>query len=194
MSNDTYINDPAGLKVNPNPVIDVSSGGLTLNANGSFLYIPNNNFFGLDSFTYQVCDDLTPAELVSQFDFDIAILTDATVGSNATSVNPNAVPIECELHIPSGSNRGYVGLDMVISNTGGAFGFTSFEVVFEYRYQESQATFIEGGNFSLYHIRANDLWMLLTVVNGTIWLKQTYQVDLGSFLSGKTLIPSCIMS
>ncbi|MCA9263946.1 MAG: tandem-95 repeat protein [Planctomycetales bacterium] len=37
-------------------VEDVTNGQLTLNANGSFTYVPNVNFFGTDSFTYQAND------------------------------------------------------------------------------------------------------------------------------------------
>ena len=182
--NDTDLNGTAGLRINTTPISDVSSGSLTLNSDGSFSYTPNNNFIGTDSFPYEVCDDGTPSELVSQFDFDTATLTDATVGPNATSINPNAAPIECGLHISRGFTGGNVGLDLVIPNSGGIFDFTSFEIAFEYRDQESQASLIEGGNFRLYHVRANDLGMSLTVINGSTGLQQTYTLNLGSFLSG----------
>lgn len=182
--NDTDANDPTGLFVHPNPVSDVSFGNLTLGMDGSFSYTPNTNYLGTDTFTYRVCDNGAPRTLVSQFDFDTATLTNATVGPNATSINPNAVQIECGLHIPRGFTGGNEGLDLVIPNTGGIFNFTSFEVAFEYRDQESQATLIEGGNFRLYHVRANDLGMALTVINGTTGLQQTYTLDLGPFLSG----------
>jgi len=33
-----------------------SNGTATVNANGTFTYTPNANFFGTDSFTYRVCD------------------------------------------------------------------------------------------------------------------------------------------
>ena len=39
---------------------DVSNGTLTLNANGSFTYVPDPNFFGDDTFTYRAIDDGTP--------------------------------------------------------------------------------------------------------------------------------------
>jgi len=184
LSNDSDIDGIATLSVRTTPVVDVSSGSLTLNTDGSFEYTPNTNFVGTDTFTYQVCDNGTPSELISQFDFDTTTLTDATVGPNATSINPNAVNIECGVHIPSGSTGGNVGLDLVIPNTGGIFNFTSFETTFEYRDQESQARLIEAGNFSLYHVRANDLGMSLTVINGSTGLQETYTLDLGSFLSG----------
>lgn len=35
---------------------DVSSGTLTFNPDGTFTYVPNPGFFGVDSFTYTVCD------------------------------------------------------------------------------------------------------------------------------------------
>lgn len=184
LRNDSDVDGNASMSVRTTPIVDVASGNLILNTDGSFVYTPNTNFLGTDTFTYQVCDDGTPSELVSRFDFDTATLTDATVGPNATSINPNAAPIECGVHIPSGSTGGNVGLDLVIPNTGGIFNFTSFEVAFEYRDQESQATLINAGNFSLYHIRANDLGMSLTVINGTTGLPQTYIVDFGGFLSG----------
>lgn len=186
LSNDNDIDGNGTMSVRTTPVIDVSSGSLTLNTDGSFSYTPNTNFVGIDSFTYRVCDDGSPGELVSQFDFDTTTLTDATVGPNATSINPNAVPIECGVHIPRGSTGGNEGLDMVIPNTGGIFNFTSFELAFEYRDQESQAFLFEAGNFSLYHIRANDLGMTLSVINGNTGLPQSYDVDFGSFLSGNS--------
>jgi gliding motility-associated-like protein len=44
------------LTVTTAPVVNVSNGTLTLNANGSFTYVPNANFVGTDSFQYRVCD------------------------------------------------------------------------------------------------------------------------------------------
>ncbi len=35
-------------------------GDLTVNPNGTFIYIPNINFFGSDQFAYQLCDDGNP--------------------------------------------------------------------------------------------------------------------------------------
>ncbi len=55
--------DPDGdpLTVNTTPVVDVTNGTLTLNADGTFTYVPNAGFTGTDTFTYQICDDATPA-------------------------------------------------------------------------------------------------------------------------------------
>lgn len=184
LSNDSDVDGNASMSVRTTPIIDVSSGSLVLSTDGSFTYTPNTNFIGADTFTYQVCDNGSPSELVSQFDFDTATLTDATVGPDATSINPNAVPIECGLHIPRGFTGGNAGLDIIIPNTGGIFNFTSFEATFEYRDQESQANLIEGGNFRLYHFRPNDLGVSITVIRGDNGTQQTFTQNLGSFLGG----------
>lgn len=42
--------------VNTKALSDVTNGSLTLNSDGSFTYIPNLNFNGIDSFTYQITD------------------------------------------------------------------------------------------------------------------------------------------
>jgi hypothetical protein len=44
------------LTVNPTPVIDTRHGTLALNADGTFVYTPDANFTGVDSFTYEVSD------------------------------------------------------------------------------------------------------------------------------------------
>ncbi len=59
MDNDTDVE--GGLSTNTTPLSDVVNGTLTLNADGSFLYSPDLNYVGLDSFTYVVCDGGTPA-------------------------------------------------------------------------------------------------------------------------------------
>ncbi len=55
LSNDSDA-DGDTLTVNTTPISNVSNGSLTLNSDGSFTYIPNSNYFGNDSFTYQISD------------------------------------------------------------------------------------------------------------------------------------------
>jgi len=54
--------DPQGdsLIVTTTPVSPVTNGTLTLNSDGTFIYVPNPNYSGPDSFQYEVCDDGTP--------------------------------------------------------------------------------------------------------------------------------------
>ncbi|MBA6392436.1 tandem-95 repeat protein, partial [Colwellia sp. BRX10-3] len=44
------------LTINTTPISNVSNGSLTLNSDGSFIYAPNSNFNGSDSFIYEVLD------------------------------------------------------------------------------------------------------------------------------------------
>ena len=57
LSDSVIGNDDAGsgsLVLATTPVSNVSNGQLNLNADGTFQYVPNSNFFGSDSFTYEV--------------------------------------------------------------------------------------------------------------------------------------------
>ncbi|MFW6202820.1 MAG: Ig-like domain-containing protein [Marinilabilia sp.] len=59
LSNDS---DPDGddLSINTTPVTQPSNGTLVIYEDGTFLYTPDDGFFGSDSFTYEVCDNGTP--------------------------------------------------------------------------------------------------------------------------------------
>ena len=59
--------NPNGDTLTVELVSDVGSGHLLLEADGSFIYIPNSNFFGEDSFSYTTSDDSMQS--------DIAIVT-----------------------------------------------------------------------------------------------------------------------
>lgn len=48
------------LTVSTTPVLSPNNGSITLNSNGTFTYIPNPGFSGVDYFTYQVCDNGSP--------------------------------------------------------------------------------------------------------------------------------------
>jgi hypothetical protein len=48
--------DGDSLTVNTTPVTDVSNGTLTLNSDGTFTYIPDSDFNGVDSFVYEIND------------------------------------------------------------------------------------------------------------------------------------------
>jgi VCBS repeat-containing protein len=52
--------DADGDPLTVSMVADVSNGTLTLNPDGSFTYLPNPDFYGEDSFTYEACDTGTP--------------------------------------------------------------------------------------------------------------------------------------
>ncbi|WP_405208195.1 Ig-like domain-containing protein [Aquimarina sp. LLG6339-5] len=177
--NDT---DPESLplRVNPSPIINPTNGTLVLNTDGSFVYTPNVNFIGSDMFEYQMCDSGID-DLVSQFDFNTVALTDATVGPNGTSINPNAVQSGCGIRIPSGFTGGSAGLDIVVPNTAGIFGFRSFRIEFTYRDNEGTADIISGGNFRIYHITGNEIGVRVNVVNSVTGISTAYTLNLGGF-------------
>ncbi len=182
LANDT---DPDGgsLSVNPIPVVSPTTGILTLGNDGSFTFVPQTGFVGNVTFDYEVCDDGTASQLVSQFDFDTSALTTATVGPNATTINSNAVQTACGVRIGSGAG-GSAGLDITIPNTGGIFDFTSFRIEFDYQDNEGTADIITGGNFRIYHITGNELGVAVTVIDGNTGFSTMYTRTLGSFLGG----------
>ena len=55
LSNDSEL-DGDTLQVNTTPVVGPVNGTVGLNADGTFTYTPNANFFGSDTFTYEVTD------------------------------------------------------------------------------------------------------------------------------------------
>ena len=183
LANDTDVESPSGLIVNPTAVSLPASGLLTLNNDGSFTYTPNTGFSGSDTFSYQVCDDGAVNQVVSRFDFDTSNLGLATVGPEATSVNSLAVQTGCGIRIGSGAG-GSTGIDVMVPNTGGIFDFTSFIISFEYQDQENTADIITAGNFRVWHISGNNLGVQVQVIDGTTGLPTTYTQDLGGFLSG----------
>ena len=189
LSNDTDPNGTAGLIINPSLVSGPSTGTVTLSNDGSFVYIPITAYVGSVTFDYQVCDDGAPNTLVSQFDFDTTPLTMATAGPDATSINTNAVQTACGIRIPGGSTGGSAGLDLIVPNTAGIFDFTSFVVEIDYADREGTADIVEGGNFRIYHISADNIGVRINVINAVTGLSTSYTRNLGGFLSGnKTYI------
>lgn len=57
--------DPDGASLSAQLVAGPANGTLTLNANGSFSYKPNNGFLGVDSFTYRASDGTAQSDTVT---------------------------------------------------------------------------------------------------------------------------------
>ena len=60
LSNDT---DEEDDELTASLVSNVSNGNLSLNTNGSFIYTPNINFFGIDNFTYKANDGTSDSNI-----------------------------------------------------------------------------------------------------------------------------------
>ncbi|MFN7312563.1 MAG: Ig-like domain-containing protein, partial [Bacteroidota bacterium] len=56
----TNDSDPDGTIGNPVILIQPKNGSATVQSNGTISYTPNNNYFGLDSIFYRICDNGTP--------------------------------------------------------------------------------------------------------------------------------------
>src|SRR5205085_10350313 len=71
----------AGSAKIPTKLTNPANGQLTFNADGSFVYVPNQNFSGVDSFTYKINNGIIDS-------------APATVTINVTAVNdaPTVVP------------------------------------------------------------------------------------------------------
>jgi VCBS repeat-containing protein len=82
------------LSVNPTPQINVTHGILVLNIDGSFSYQPNANFFGTDTFDYQI-NDGNGATSTATVTLQVTPINDApfAVNDTATSVEDTLVNI-----------------------------------------------------------------------------------------------------
>ncbi len=84
LANDT---DPQALPLTAVVVTGPSNGSLTLNANGSFTYTPNANYFGIDSFTYKDKDGQASSNIATVTLTVNSLLPVATNDRYASRVN-----------------------------------------------------------------------------------------------------------
>ena len=110
--------DPDGddvLTINTTPVSSTAHGSLTINADGTYNYIPEANYHGSDSFTYQVCDNGIPSRCAT------ATVTITVVSVNDTPVAVDDAVIAIEDNVLSGSsllvNDSDVDGDLLTINT-----------------------------------------------------------------------------
>ncbi len=77
----------ADLSANTTPLTDPVNGSVTLNPDGSYTYIPDLDFVGIDGFEYIVCDDNVP----SLCDTAIVVITviDPSLSNDPPVANPD---------------------------------------------------------------------------------------------------------
>ncbi len=97
LANDSDIENHT-LTVTTTPVSNISNGILTLNANGTFIYTPNANFSGFDSFTYEVCDNGTPSECsTATVNINIIGENDAPIATDDTANTTEDMPFNGDI-------------------------------------------------------------------------------------------------
>lgn len=116
LTNSVASNDILQPSGNPHTFTLVSGGSaaangtLTFNPDGTFTYVPNTGFSGTVSFTYQVCNGVTP---VNQCDTAVAtiVVLPPPVAVNDNAVTPINTPVSGNLssndNLPSGGTYTY---------------------------------------------------------------------------------------
>ncbi|WP_372490092.1 Ig-like domain-containing protein [Chitinophaga sedimenti] len=90
----TNDSDPEGDALTASLVAAPESGTVVLNADGSFTYTPDADFYGLDSMIYQVCDNGTPSLCsTAVLHFVVASVNDAPVANSDTVIANGTGPI-----------------------------------------------------------------------------------------------------
>lgn len=113
LANDSDI-DGDSLSVSTTPVQDVTYGSLTLNADGSFTYIPDADFIGEDSFTYELSDGQGGTDT-------------ATVTLTATSANDAPVAVDDSFTTTEGTELSGAVLDNDYDVDGDELSVSSYD-------------------------------------------------------------------
>ena len=97
LSNDIDLEDDE-LIINTHPIDDVDNGTLVLNSDGTYTYTPNPGFVGADIFTYEICDNRSPAlcdtaRVTIEVIYDDLTKNDPPVGVNDIYISLINVPV-----------------------------------------------------------------------------------------------------
>jgi|GEM_PF-554619 len=133
LTNDTEIeNQPMVASLVASP----ANGTVTLNPNGDFQYIPTPNYFGIDSFSYNVCDDSSPALCTTQSVIinilsvnDIPIIRNDTLATDeGVQVAGNASTNDFDVETPTMTYTlvSFTQNGSVLFNFDGSFYYTPF--------------------------------------------------------------------
>lgn len=98
LNNDVTTNDQnlVDLPITVSLVSDVSNGSLTLNTDGTFIYMPNSEYFGTDNFSYKITDgngDAVTANVLITINF-INDGAPVAVNDNTSTNEDTAVTID----------------------------------------------------------------------------------------------------
>ncbi|MEP6736436.1 MAG: Ig-like domain-containing protein [Chryseolinea sp.] len=109
-ANDT---DPEGdaTTLSPTPLVPPANGSVVIGANGTFTYTPNSGFTGIETFTYQICDNGTdngiPASRCGQSIVSITVNPPNSdwniVGNNSVEFAPNSFMLTPDMTTQQGA-------------------------------------------------------------------------------------------
>ena len=88
LGNDTDVDGPSKTAVKTS---GVANGTLTFNANGSFTYVPNANWYGTDSFTYKAYDGTAYSNEVTVTITVNSVNDGVTANGDSLNINEDAV-------------------------------------------------------------------------------------------------------
>lgn len=123
LGNDT---DPDGAPLTAELVDGPANGSVTFNSDGSFIYTPNTNYVGTDSFTYRASDGVTNSN-VATVSIIVANQAPCLISAGVVCVDANTMDISGAIQdeFPSGASINYSGCISGSASVGadGSFGF-----------------------------------------------------------------------
>ncbi len=81
------------------PMVDVQHGTVSIESDGAFVYMPDEDFVGIDTFVYRICDDGFPS-MCDEATVWINVLP--SVDCDGLPGDEDEIPTECSLFIPDG--------------------------------------------------------------------------------------------
>jgi len=90
--------DPEGNTISAVLVGNGSKGTVTLNADGSFRYVPNANANGTDTFTYRVKDQYGALSAIYTATINIAAVNDAPVAQSGSATTAEDTPLSSSVN------------------------------------------------------------------------------------------------
>ena len=96
LANDSDVDPTDTVTVSTGPVTNPANGTVTVNADGSFKYVPNKDYFGTDTFTYQAIDSRGLLSGVAEVTITIAPDNDVpvTADDEATVAEAGSIDID----------------------------------------------------------------------------------------------------
>ncbi|UYQ94638.1 Ig-like domain-containing protein [Chitinophaga horti] len=117
LANDT---DPDNTTLSATIATPPANGTLTLNADGSFVYIPNLNFNGTDQFTYNVCDANNACD-AGTVTITVRPVNDAPVAASDSVTTAEDTPVSGQITAALDVDNDAVTYTTLVSPAFGAF-------------------------------------------------------------------------